>query len=170
MDVMLHIDTNLINARQKLPVVNQLEQWFAEGVILINMSATAHCEAQADGNTMRTRKANQHIFTATPPIRSSDPLYKKVASALFPDGARDENQKNDVLIVCEAAKYRAILVTGDGGSKTQPGGILGNRHKLTGLLQILSPEEAVDFVRQKMRVRDEFNFRLVKESGGDPPT
>jgi hypothetical protein len=29
----LHIDTNLINARQKLPGVNRLEHWYAEGVI-----------------------------------------------------------------------------------------------------------------------------------------
>jgi hypothetical protein len=165
----LHIDTNLINARQKLPAVNQLEKWFEDEVILINMSATAHGEAQADGNVMRTRKANQNIFTTTPPIEASDPLFQKVESALFPEGARDENQWNDVRIVCEAANYAAILVTGDGGSKTQPGGILGNRHKLNGIVQILSPDEAVDFVRQKIRERDEFNIRFVKEFGGELP-
>ena len=63
----LHIDTNLINARQKLAAINQLEKWYEDEVILINMSATAHGEAQADGNAIRTRKANQNIFTATPP-------------------------------------------------------------------------------------------------------
>jgi hypothetical protein len=26
----LHIDTNLINAPQKLPAVNQLKQWYAD--------------------------------------------------------------------------------------------------------------------------------------------
>lgn len=166
----LHIDTNLINARQKLPAVNQLEKWFEDEVILINMSATAHGEAQADGNAMRTRKTNQNIFTATTPVDASDPLFQKIESALFTDGARDENQRNDVRIVCEAAKYAAILVTGDGGSKTQPGGILGNRHKLKGLVQILSPDEAVDFVRQKIRGRDAFNVRVVKEFGGELPT
>lgn len=165
----LHIDTNLINARQKLPAVNKLEEWFEDGVILINMSATAHGEAQADGNAMRTRKANQNIYTATPPAAPSDPLYQKVESALFPDGARDENQRNDIRIVCEAAKYAAILVTGDGGSKTQPGGILGNRHKLEGLVQILSPDEAVEFVRQKIGERDDFNVQFVQEFGGELP-
>lgn len=165
----LHIDTNLINARQKLATVNQLEKWYDDGVILINMSATAHGEAQTDGNAMRTRKANQNIFTATPPVEPTDPLFKKVESALFPDGARDENQLNDVRIVCEAAKYAAILVTGDGSSKTQPGGILGNRHKLKDFVKILSPDEAVDFVRQKIQERDEFNVRFVKEFGGELP-
>lgn len=165
----MHIDTNLINARQKLAAVNQLERWHQDGVILINMSSTAHAEAQADGNVMRTRKANQNIFTGTDPLNSPDPLYQRIESALFPDGARDENQRNDVRIVCEAAKYAAILVTGDGGSKTQPGGILGNRHKLRDYVQILSPDEAVDFVCQKIHERDEFNIRFVKEFGGELP-
>ena len=165
----LHIDTNLINARQKLPAVNQLEKWFEDEVILINISATAHREAQADGNAIRMRKANQNIFTATQPVEASEPLFQKVESALFPEGARDENQRNDVRIICEAAKYAAILVTGDGASKTQPGGILGNRQKLKGLVQVLSPDEAVDFVRQKIRERDEFNTQFVKEFGGALP-
>lgn len=163
------IDTNLINARQKLPAVNQLEKWFEDGVILIVMSATAHGEARADGNAMRTRKANQNIFTTTPPVDASDPRFQIVGRALFPEGACDENQLNDVRIVCEAAKYAAILVTSDGGSMTQPGGILGNRHKVDGLVQILSPDEAVDFVRQKIRMRDEFNLRYVREFGGELP-
>ncbi len=118
---------------------------------------------------MRIRKANQNIFTATEPIPPSHPRYKQVEAALFPDGVRDENQRNDVRIVCEAAQYAAILVTGDGGSKKQPGGILGNRHKLKGVVQILFPDEAVDFVREKIRERDEFNIRLVKEFGGELP-
>jgi hypothetical protein len=166
----LHIDTNLINARQKLPAVNQLEKWFEDGVILINMSTTAHHEAQADGNVMRTRKANQHIYTTTPAVGPSGSLYSKVEVALFPDGPRNDNQRNDVRIVCEAAKYAAILVTGDGGSNTQPGGILGNRHKLRDIVLILSPDEAVDFVRNKIRERDEFNVRFVNEYGGQHPS
>lgn len=165
----LHIDANLINARQKLPAVNQLEKWFKDEVILIIMSATAHREAQADGNPLRTRKANQHIYTATPAVGPSDHLYAKVEATLFPEGARDDNQRNDVRIVCEAAKYEAILVTADGSSKTQPGGILGNREKLKDVVQIRSPDEAISFVRQKIRERDEFNTQFVNEYGGELP-
>ncbi len=162
----LHIDTNLINAWQKLAAVNQLEKWFEDGVILINMSGTAQREARAGCNTLRSRKANQQIYTTTPSPDSSDPRYRKIENALFLNGAKDTNQQNDVRIVFEAAKYSAILVTGDGGSKRQPGGILGNRHKLKNILQILSPEEAVAFVRKKIQERDEFNERVVKEFGG----
>lgn len=165
----LHIDTNLINSRQKLDAVNQLEKWYEDEVILINMSGTAHVEAQADGDVRRVRKANQQIFTATPPTEERDPLFKRVESVLFPTGATDQNQKNDVRIVCEAAKYNAILVTGDGASKSQPGGILGNRDKLRELVQIMSPQEAVSCVRAKIRERDKLNERVSREIGGELP-
>ncbi|WP_457282685.1 hypothetical protein [Polaromonas sp. P5_D5] len=165
----LQIDTNLINARQKLGAVNLLERWYADEVILINISSVAHDEAQADGDPLRVKKANEQIYTATPPVPENDPLFEKVQTALFPQGPKDENQRNDIRIVCEAAKYHAILVTADGASKTQPGGILGNRHKLGNLVQIMSPEEAVAFVRSKIRERDEFNERSVKEFGGELP-
>jgi len=164
-----HIDANLINARQKLPAVNQLEKWFKDGVILINISRTARKEAMTGGNAARTIKVNQQIFTTTPAGDSSDPRYSKIERALFPKGPRDSNQLNDVRIVFEAAKYNAILVTGDGGSKRQPGGILGNRHKLKEIVQILKPEEAVTIVKKKILERDEFNIRVAKEFGGQLP-
>ena len=114
-----------------------------------------------------TGKANQQIFTATPVAR--DELYHKIAEALFPHGLVNQNQANDVSIVHEAAKYHAILVTSDGGSKSQPGGILGNRDKLRGLVKTLSPEEAVEFVRNNIRERDEFNALVAQEIGADLP-
>jgi hypothetical protein len=165
----LHIDTNLINARQKLAPVNQLEKWAENDVILINMSGVAHQEASADGNDDRTRKANQQIFTIQTEGEADDPRYAEVEAVLFAEGANDENQRNDVRIICEAAKYQAILVTNDGASKTQPGGILGNREKIRYLVQVMSPDEAVAFVREKIQERDEFNARCVAEFGGELP-
>ncbi|KAF0190563.1 MAG: hypothetical protein FD165_2598 [Gammaproteobacteria bacterium] len=165
----LHIDTNLINSRRKLNAVNQLERWCEDGVMLINMSGTAYAEAQADGDRRRLRKASQQIFTTTPAVNDRDPRFKCVESVLFPNGAADQNQQNDVRIVCEAAKYGAILVTSDGASKSQPGGILGNRDKLRDVVQIMSPNEAVAFVRSKICERDEFNERVSREIGGELP-
>ena len=165
----LHIDANLINARQKLPTVNQLEKWFEDKVILINMSSTAHGEAKAGGNIQRTRKANQQIYTTTPSADISDPLYRKIEVVIFPGGAQNDNQRNDVRIIFEAAKYAAILVTGDGGSKSQPGGIIGNRDRLKEIVKILTPAEAVTFVREKIDERDEFNKRVAMEFGGHLP-
>jgi hypothetical protein len=164
-----HIDTNLINARQKLPAVNQLEKWFSDGVILINMSGTARTEAKAGNDSQRDRKANRQIFTLTPSLESGDPKYKFFEKALFPDGAQTSNQRNDVKIVAEAAKYQAILVTADGGSKSQPGGILGNRDKLKGQVRIVSPDDAIILVREKILERDDFNRQMAREYGLELP-
>ena len=164
----LHNDANLINARQKLSAVNQLEKWADDGIICINMSSTARSEARAGNNSSRTRKADGQIYTLTPPAEASDPQYQQI-EGYFPDGAKDENQQNDIKIVFEAAKYAAILVTGDGASKTQPGGILGNRDKLKDMLKILSPDEAVSYVRSKIQERDNFNNRVASEFGGELP-
>jgi hypothetical protein len=167
----LHIDTNLINSRQKLEAVNQLENWFADGVILINMSGTAQREAKAGGNAQRSRKANQQIFTVTPPAQPDQARFKAIERMLFPDDAKDENQQNDVRIVADAIHYAAILVTQDGGSNSQPGGILGNRKALTMAfgIRILTSDEAVAFVREKIQERDDFNRQVVREFGGELP-
>ncbi len=144
--------------------MNQLERWRDHDVVSINMSGTANDEAKSGNDDRRARKANQQIFTMTPPAGASDPIFKKIEEVLLPNGAKNENQRNDVRIVCEAVKYAAILVTGDGASKSQPGGILGNRDKLQGLLRIVSSEEAVELVREKIRER------VAREFGLDLPT
>jgi hypothetical protein len=53
----LHIDTNVTNARQKLSAMNRLEKWYADEVILINMAGAAQGEALAGTSAQRTRKA-----------------------------------------------------------------------------------------------------------------
>jgi hypothetical protein len=107
----------------------------------------------------------------TPPSPIDNTRFKVIESVLFPGGAKDENQRNDVRIVSDAIHYAAILVTNDGGSKSQPGGVLGNRDALAKRfgVRILSADEAVDFVRSKIRERDEFNRQVVQEFGGTLP-
>ena len=161
-----HIDTNLINARQKIGEVNRLEYWADNGVILINMSWIAHAEAQAGGDSQRLKKAARHIYTIDMNNIDAE-LTTKIGTIIFPDGPRSENQCNDVRIVCEAAKYKATLITQDGASKKQPGGILGNRERLQDItgIKILSPKEAVQFVELKITERDDFNRRVAQETG-----
>ncbi|MGH7261601.1 MAG: hypothetical protein ACREI9_13135 [Nitrospiraceae bacterium] len=111
-----HIDTNLINSRGKLETMNQIEKWAADKVILVNMSGVSFKEAQAGGDLARTKKALSHIFTLTDEsIDPNDLLYQRIEAALFPEGVQTENQRNDIKIVFEAAKYEAILITRDGG-------------------------------------------------------
>ena len=165
--LMFHIDTNRLNARRGLETMNQIEKWADDGVILINMSGTAHTESKAGNSTRRTRKANSFIFTIESDSNGprGDTIYRQIEEALFPGGAKDQNQINDVRIVCEANKYGASLITNDGGSKKQPGGILGNRDKLKGMVRIFSDDEAVEFIRDKIRERDELNGRIARELG-----
>jgi hypothetical protein len=164
----LHIDTNLINARQKLAAVNQLERWYADGVILINMSGTARAEALSGGSAQRSRKANQQIFTVTTPESPEGARFKAIEDVLFPGGAKDENQRNDIRIVADAIHYAGILVTNDGASASQPGGILGHREELARrfAIRILTPDEAATFVRKKVCERDDFNHEVVRQFGG----
>jgi hypothetical protein len=166
----IHIDTNLINSRGKLDAMNRLERWADDGLIAINISDTGMSEALAGNDAQRTRKALAQIYTINNiSPDTSDPIYKKIESALFPGGAKTQNQRNDVAIVREAAKCCAILVTGDGASKNQPGGILGNRDKIKDYVKIMSADETVAFVRSKLDERDEFNRRVVSEYGGELP-
>lgn len=165
-----HIDTNLINARGKLESMNQIERWAKEELILVNMSGVSFKEAQAGGDLARTKKALSQIFTLTDQdIDPNNPLYRKIEAVLFPEGAKTDNERNDVKIVYEAAHYAAILVTRDGDSKTQPGGILGNRASLKDVVKILSDSEAVVFIRTKIAERDDFNRRVNREFGVDLP-
>jgi hypothetical protein len=165
-----HIDTNMINARGKLDTMNQIEKWAEKELILVNMSGVSFKEAQAGGNLARTKKALSHIFTMTDDnINPDDPLYRKIEESVFPRGAKTTNECNDIKIIYDAAHYQAILVTRDGGSRKQPGGILGNRDKLKDIVKILSDAEAAEFIRNKITDRDEFNRRVNKELGIELP-
>jgi len=168
--LLFHIDTNLINARGKLESMNKIERWAEDDLILVNMSGVSFREAQAGGDLARIKKALSQIFTLTDEnINPSDPLYMKIEAALFPKGAKTDNERNDVKIIYEATHYEAILITRDGDSKSQPGGILGNRDKLKDVVKILSDSEAVVFIRTKIAERDAFNRRVNQEFGTSLP-
>lgn len=151
-----HIDANRINASGRLANMNQLEAWHKTKVIRINMAETAQSEA-ARGSSVRTRKAYHYIATKTMNLNPEEAdLKRRIQLALFPQGFTSESDQNDVDIVFNAKKYGCALVTNDGGSRTQPGGILGNRHKLLALgIRVLTDEEAVAEVRNLITRRDE---------------
>jgi hypothetical protein len=166
----LHIDTNRINARGKLAAMNQIERWKEGGVALVIMSGVSFKEAHAGNNPSRSRKAYQQIFTLTDTsIDKNDARYKAIDSTLFPNGTKNANEENDVKIVYEAAYYHAILITNDGASKTQPGGILGHRDELRTLVQIMTDDEAVDFIKAKILARDIRARHDAVESGAPLP-
>ena len=86
-----------------------------------------------------------------------------------------ERRKADLCSVvhCSSARrlralrlFIAILVTNDGDSKRQTGGILGHREALARLgVSVMTDAEAVTYVRRKIAERDE-RMRLRAERDG----
>lgn len=151
-----HLDANRFNASGRLTNMNQLDAWHQSGVIRLEMPETAQREA-ARGSRSRARKAYGYIHTRTMNLTPEEArLRQRIEHALFPGGATSDGERSDVDIVFNSWKYRCALVTNDGGSRAQPGGILGNREKLSALgVRVLTDDEAVAEVRQLIRERDE---------------
>lgn len=128
------IDTNRINAREALPCMNLLEAWAADGVIQLEMCRKAQDEASQGKSVTRAMKASRYIYSETLAGTSEEQeVLGEISDILFPAGIQTPSQWNDVEIVFNAWKYKCILITDDGGSKRQPGGILGNRERLAQL-------------------------------------
>jgi hypothetical protein len=152
------VDTNCVNARQRMAAMNQLEQWAEDELIQLLTAETAQAEMVVGNNIDRQKKAYNFIYTISK-IITSEELDKRqlIEKVIFPEGAKTQNQKNDVDIVFNAGKYPCPLITNDGASKSQPGGILGNREKLSALgIRVITPDEAVAQVRQAIQQRDDY--------------
>lgn len=103
-----HLDANLINASLKDAAANRLERRRDDGVIGLAMASVAPSEAQAGAGgkvDARKRKAPGHIFT----IKVDGTPHEDATYARVED------------------KHNTILVTNDGESKPQLGGIIGHR-------------------------------------------
>jgi hypothetical protein len=162
-------DTNRINSREKLEYMNQLEKWKKDGVILMGMSDVAQTEVIASRDEKMINKTFGYTFSIADKTSSTDKnLLREIEAILFPVGVKDQNQMNDVVIVFNAWKWSSILITADGGSKTQPGGILGNREKLKRLgIEVMTDRDAVLLVKKMIKDRDSLAIKINKDSGGE---
>jgi hypothetical protein len=166
-----YIDTNRINARGGLPSMKKLEEWHRNGVISIQMPQAARHEITRGKNAKdQIKKAKRYICSIVPGEMQTQyqHIVDKIEKILFPSGAKTQNQIEDVRNVFDAAYYMAILVTNEGDSKRQPGGILGNRNKLAKIgIEVMRDWEAVELVKEKIRQRDE-RARKVASMTGQP--
>jgi hypothetical protein len=158
------VDTNCVNSRKAIPELNQLEEWAASGLFDILTSEVAQKEMLAGGDTVRHEKAYSLIFSMSLANTNGErETIARIEEILFPAGATTRGEKNDVEIVFNAGKYCAILVTNDGGSKSQPGGILGNAEELRQLgITVMSPREAVRHVLRELKSRDDIARRWAE--------
>jgi len=163
------IDANRINARGDLQYMTIIEKWKMKRVVRVMMPQTAQNEA-AQGNQRRAKKAYGYIATMTESNTEDIRLLESLEKILFPNGAKTQNEKNDVEILFNARKYGCVLITNDGGSNRQPGGILGNREKLQKLgINVMTDKEAVEFIKQCIIERDNLE-RERSEFSGQPLT
>jgi predicted nuclease of predicted toxin-antitoxin system len=172
LNILCHLDTNHINARQNDQYVNQLEEWNRNGVIEIEISYTVDCEArQGKGGEARNAKADDYVWVSTnDSIGGEEQFRKTIEQILFPDGAYNRNQKNDVEILFTAFRANAILITNDGDSKTQRGGILGNANSLSCLgIKVLSAQKAVNEIKRLIKDRDDKAIKVSKFTGKPLP-
>ena len=136
--------------------MNQLEEWAENELIELLTSYTAQNEMIHGTNAQRKMKAYNFIFTETEITTDKErQIFNTIEDILFPNGTKSQNEKNDVDIVFNSVKYCTMLITNDGDSKRQPGGILGNRQALARIGAIvLTPEEAQCKVKNAIQKRD----------------
>jgi hypothetical protein len=166
--IVFQIDTNRINSRGGEKNMNILERWYENEVIHLEMSEPALGEVLRESNAARKGKAANYVYSLT--LAETDEEKKalrRIEEILFPNGAQDQNQKNDVAIVFNAKKYSRTLVTNDGGSKSQRGGILGNAEQLRKELgvRVITDATAVEIVHEEIRRRDELARRVSEKYG-----
>ena len=103
-------------------------------------------------------------------VTAGQERLQQIERILFPQGAHNDNQRRDVEIVFNAGKYGAILVTNDGDSRSQPGGILGNRAALAAIgIRVVTDDEAVQMVREAIRNRDDMARKQAEYNGTPLP-
>lgn len=167
------IDTNCINARGKLEAMTLLEEWQSKDLIEVLFSEPALNESFAGHDERCVARASEYVFSLDSSLQQQDTSVElEIERILFPTGARTASERSDVRIVMHARKYHCILVTNDGSSKRQPGGILGHRHELKERVgvTVLRPEEAASLVREKTSSRDLAARRLAAVTGEALPT
>lgn len=165
------VDTNCVNSRQQIEALNQLEQWSDNDLFQMLTTEVAQNEMLAGSNAVRTAKAYGFIFTMSSDTTEQEFNHRRqIERILFPAGATTKNENNDVEIVFNAGKYVRTLITTDGASKSQPGGILGHRAELAAIgIKVMSPAEAVTLVRDQIAFRDEYARRWATVTASSVP-
>ncbi|MGB0911102.1 MAG: hypothetical protein ACPGYT_12135 [Nitrospirales bacterium] len=147
--------------------MNKLEEWERDDVITLELPEDARDEALSGTSLTRHEKAQS--FISSEPLPSTPQERERlieIEHILFPAGAATASEKRDVMIVFTADKYGAVLITNDGDSKRQPGGILGNSQLLAELqIRVMTDKEACEEVKRKIESRDNHARRYCQRTG-----
>jgi hypothetical protein len=129
--------------------MNELEQLASQGLCELHMPKFAWDEAIGGNNMARKEKAWQYFYVGLTNTHSQKCWYREIEKIVFPNGARNKQDIHDLWILVTARESNVPLITNDGASKTQPGGILGNRDRLRKIgVTVLRDYEAVELVKE----------------------
>ena len=147
-----------------------LREVYAEGKILLSMQKTAYSEA-GFGSLLRQQKSELYLYEEIINQKQRfEYKYKQIESMVFPNGAKEKNRKNDLEILVYAAITQIPLITNDGASKSQPGGMLGNKVALKKLgIRVFSPSEALAEIASVGRKSVIYSARVGQISLRNPP-
>jgi hypothetical protein len=124
------LDANLVNARQQNKLLNVIEEYAAQSKVCLQFTRPAYDEA-CYGSKTRSQKTDESTWVNIPRDTARYlAWFEKIERVVFPTGAFNQNQRNDIDHLVIAQQTKLPFVTTDGASKTQPGGILGAREKL----------------------------------------
>ena len=148
------LDANRINARQQVPEMNELECLQSRGLVVLLMAGPADEEARV-GSAIRAKKVDTYVTLDTKAgVGTQFDGREMIEQIVFPAGALLPNEINDVHILEVARQTRVPLITNDGASKNQPGGMLGNADKLLTLgITVISATAALAHVHVRLRER-----------------
>jgi hypothetical protein len=148
--------------------MNRLEAWNRAGLIGLIVPETAFHEARVG---LRPNPAARPRIFAVNTLQSREglALESRILTVLSGEEAPNIQTRNDAAILANAHKYGCILVTADGASRKQPGGILGHKQELAALnVGVMSDAEAVELVLERIRRRDEAEVNLARVQGRAP--
>jgi rRNA-processing protein FCF1 len=154
----IFIDANRINALQRDPDMNQLEEWAKNGVIAMRLPDTALEEVEKAGSKQRAKTFGILIRCALITTDDEQATLTKIET-IIAEGKQQlsETDKKDAKIVFTAWKYfRAVVVTADGWLLRKAKAIQ------TGIgVQVRSAAELVNVLRPRIESRDK---RLREEA------
>ena len=102
------------------------------------------------GSSIRDQKVGEFAFLGlnnAPELEG--PWREAIARVVFPKGVKNDNERRDVEALLTVKIAGGAFVTRDGGSKSQPGGILGHKRELAGLgIEVLNFDAALQRARE----------------------
>ena len=164
-------DSNRVNSRGGLPAMTALRKLADAGDIKLLYTEEIQAELERCRNP-KIRTASRELsalFAKSLDDDEEEDQRGRITRILFPNGLRSDNDRVDVDTIRVAQLWTANVITNDGASKTQPGGILGaasRLHREIGV-QVMRDFEAEKLVARLIRERDRLEILFAAKEGRD---